>query len=245
MSWCWASSRGPVGPVASIPTVSRLLNELDAPDVAAISLVRNRIREKVWEATAARHGGIPPAPTCYGDLGATIVIRIDASLVDSHSNKQHAAGNFKGGWGFHPLMAWCDNTGELLAIIARAGNAGSNTAADHIAIIDAAISAVPAKWRHNLLVTSDGPVEPASPHDTRRHRLDRGSEIKINDPYPLTCQEHSHPGEISRLATASTVAFDIRPPQPVRACCNGDRFFDALCIDPDFADLPSILRCTF
>jgi len=39
------------------------------------------------------------------------VIRIDASLVDSHSDKQHAAGNFKGGWGFHPLMAWCDNTG--------------------------------------------------------------------------------------------------------------------------------------
>ena len=110
----------------------------------------------MWEAIAARHGAIPPAPTCDGDLGCTIVIRIDASLVDSHSDKQHAAGNFKGGWGFHPLMAWCDNTGELLAIILRPGNAGSNTAADHIAIIDAAIAAVPAKWRHNLLVTIDG-----------------------------------------------------------------------------------------
>ncbi|UQX10734.1 transposase [Candidatus Mycobacterium methanotrophicum] len=53
-------------------------------------------------------------------------------------------------------MAWCDNTGELLAIIARAGNAGSNTAADHIAIIDAAIAAIPAAWRKNLLVTIDG-----------------------------------------------------------------------------------------
>jgi len=145
-----------LGPVASIPTVWRSLNELDASDIAAITVVRNRIRPKVWEAIAARHGAIPPAPTCYGDLGATIVIRIDASLVDSHSDKQHAAGTFKGGWGFHPLMAWCDNTGELLAIIARPGNAGSNTAADHIAIIDAAITAVPAKWRHNLLVTIDG-----------------------------------------------------------------------------------------
>ena len=144
------------GPVASIPTVWRSLNELDASDIAAITVVRNRIRPKVWEAIAARHGAIPPAPTCDGDLGCTIVIRIDASLVDSHSDKQHAAGNFKGGWGFHPLMAWCDNTGELLAIIPRPGNAGSNTAADHIAIIDAAIAAVPAKWRHNLLVTIDG-----------------------------------------------------------------------------------------
>ena len=53
-------------------------------------------------------------------------------------------------------MAWCDNSGELLAIIPRSGNAGSNTAADHIAIIDAAIAAVPAKWRHNLLVTTNG-----------------------------------------------------------------------------------------
>jgi len=41
-------------------------------------------------------------------------------------------------------------------VIARAGNAGSNTPADHIAIIDAAIAAIPAKWRHNLLITIDG-----------------------------------------------------------------------------------------
>jgi len=144
------------GPVGSIPTVWRSLNELDTADIAAITVVRNRIRAKAWEAIAARHGRIPPALTCYGDLGETIVIRIDASLIDSHSNKQKAAGTFKGGFGFHPLMAWCDNTGELLAIIARAGNAGSNTAADHIAIIDAAIASVPATWRKNLLVTIDG-----------------------------------------------------------------------------------------
>ena len=64
------------------------------------------------------------------------------------------------------MMAWCDNTGELLAIIARPGNAGSNTAADHIAIIDAAIAAIPAKWRKNLLVTIDGA---GSSHDVVEH----------------------------------------------------------------------------
>ena len=101
--------------------------------------------ERVWELIAARHGRIPPSRTCYGDLGETIVIRIDASLIDSHSDKERADGNFKGGYGFHPLLAFCDNTGELLAVIPRSGNAGSNTAADHIAIIDAAIAAIPAR----------------------------------------------------------------------------------------------------
>lgn len=108
------------------------------------------------ELISARHGAIPASHTCYGDLGEVIVIRIGASLITAHSDKQRAAGNFKGGYGFHPLTAWCDNTGELLAVIARPGNAGSNTAADHLAIIDAAIAAIPAKWRRDLLITIDG-----------------------------------------------------------------------------------------
>jgi hypothetical protein len=144
------------GPVASIPTMWRSLNEIDHAALARITVARDRIRERVWELIAARHGRIPPSRTCYGDLGETIVIRIDASLIDSHSDKERADGNFKGGYGFHPLLAFCDNTGELLAVIPRSGNAGSNTAADHIAIIDAAIAAIPAKWRRNLLITVDG-----------------------------------------------------------------------------------------
>ena len=160
------------GQVASVPTMWRSLNEIDHQGMARIALVRNRVRERVWELIEARHGAIPPSRTCYGDLGPVVVIRIDASLVQSHSDKQHAAGNFKGGYGFHPLLAWCDNTGELLAVIARPGNAGSNTAADHIAIIDAAIAAIPAKWRRNLLITLDGagwqPRRGRAPAQTQR-----------------------------------------------------------------------------
>jgi hypothetical protein len=144
------------GQVASLPTMWRSLNEIDDAALEAITMARDTTRQRVWELIATRHGRIPPVRTCYGDLGEVICIRIDASLVESHSDKQCAAGNFKGGWGFHPLLAWCDNTGELLAIIPRAGNAGSNTAADHIAIIDAAIAAIPARWRRNLLITIDG-----------------------------------------------------------------------------------------
>jgi hypothetical protein len=61
-----------------------------------LAAARNQVREYVWEWIAARHGRIPPSRTCYGDLGETIVIRIDASLIDSHSEKERAAGTFKG-----------------------------------------------------------------------------------------------------------------------------------------------------
>lgn len=145
------------GPVASLPTMWRGLNEIDEAALERIVGARNRVRARVWELIADRHGGrIPPVSTAYGDLGEVICIRIDASLINSHSDKQQAVGNFKGGYGFHPLLAWCDNTGELLAVICRPGNAGSNTAADYLAIIDAAIAAIPARWRKNLLVTIDG-----------------------------------------------------------------------------------------
>jgi hypothetical protein len=51
-------------------------------------------------------------------------------------------------------------------IIARPGNAGSTTAADHIAIIDAAIAAIPERWRRNLLITVDGA---GCSHDVVKH----------------------------------------------------------------------------
>ncbi|WP_220096640.1 hypothetical protein [Mycolicibacterium doricum] len=81
------------GPVASIPTMWRSLNELDHAALARIATARNKTRERVWELIAARHGRIPPARTCYGDLGPVIVIRIDATLVTAHSDKECAAGN--------------------------------------------------------------------------------------------------------------------------------------------------------
>src|SRR5512144_1675347 len=86
------------GPVASLRTMWRGLNELDAAALAGVTVARNTIRARVWEAIAARHGRIPPVRTCYGDLGEVVCIRIDASLIDSHSDKECAAGNFKGGY---------------------------------------------------------------------------------------------------------------------------------------------------
>ena len=83
-------------------------------------------------------------------------IRIDATVTPAHSEKELAEGNFKG-FGHYPLLAFCDNTGgEPLAWMLRKGSAGSNTAADHIEIVDASIAALPPAWRRNLMVTVDG-----------------------------------------------------------------------------------------
>jgi hypothetical protein len=35
---------------------------------------------------------------------------MDATIQIAHSNKEGAAGTFKGTYGHHPLCAWCDNT---------------------------------------------------------------------------------------------------------------------------------------
>ena len=71
-------------------------------------------------------------------------IDVDATLVNVHSDKEGAAPTFKKGFGYHPLTAWFDHgpdqgAGECAAIMLRPGNAGSNTAADHIEIIRRAL----------------------------------------------------------------------------------------------------------
>jgi hypothetical protein len=144
------------GPVASDPTLWRTLDEIGEPQRRKIARVRARIRSHVWSLIAQRHGQIPSSRVADRDLGRTIVIRMDASLVIAHSDKQLAAGTYKGSWGHHPLMAWCDNTGESLALLLRPGNAGSNTTADHLQVLDEAITQIPAPYRRDLLITADG-----------------------------------------------------------------------------------------
>jgi hypothetical protein len=86
-----------------------------------------------------------------------LVIDLDASVVVCHSEKEQAAPTFKKTFGYHPMLAFCDNTGEFLAATLRRGNAGSNTAADHITVLDAALMQVPDQHRHGtpILVRAD------------------------------------------------------------------------------------------
>ena len=144
---------GMFGPVASDPTLWRTLDAVGESQCDKIARVRARTREHVWSLIKRRHGRIPPSRVADRDLGATVVVRLDGSLVIAHSDKELAAGTYNGTFGHHPLLATCDNTGESLALLLRKGSAGSNTTADHLEVLDAAIAQIPTKYRRNLLIT--------------------------------------------------------------------------------------------
>jgi Transposase DDE domain group 1 len=99
---------------------------------------------------------LPPARAAGRDLDY-VVIDLDATLLEVHSEKEQAAGTFKGGYGYHPLLAFLDNTNEALAGMLRPGNAGSNTAADHIAVLGQALAQLPDAHRaKRILIRTDG-----------------------------------------------------------------------------------------
>ena len=85
-----------------------------------------------------------------------LVVRLDATLAGAASPKAQAAGTYNVGFGFHPSTAWCTNVGDSLAVMLRPGNAGSFTASDHIAVLDASFGQIPAPSRADVLVTIDG-----------------------------------------------------------------------------------------
>ena len=79
------------------------------------------------------------------DIGAgVVVLDVDSAIVIAHSDKDGAAPTYKHTFGFHPILVTCDNTNELLAVKLRPGNAGANTAADHLDVLAEAIAQIPA-----------------------------------------------------------------------------------------------------
>jgi hypothetical protein len=153
---------GVYGRVASDPTVSRTIDALaaDAPAaLKAINTARATARATVWT-LAGQH-----APDHAADAAAPLVIDIDATLVTSHSEKEQAAPTFKRGFGHHPLCSFVDHgaegSGEPLAVLLRAGNAGSNTAADHITVARSALAQLPGhrpgtRPGRKILIRTDG-----------------------------------------------------------------------------------------
>jgi hypothetical protein len=79
--------------------------------------------------------------------------------VTAHSEKEQAAPTWKKGYGFHPLTVFADHgpggNGEPLTIMLRPGNAGSNTAADHIEAVKLALAQLPPDMRKRVLVRAD------------------------------------------------------------------------------------------
>lgn len=142
-----------LGPVASAPTVWRTLDEITPGRLKKIAVARAKTRRHVW---AQLPGGLPASRVAGTDLGDTVVLDVDATIVVTHSEKEQASPTFKKTFGFHPLGVWCDNSGEFLAAQLRTGRAGSNTAADHITVLTDAIAQIPAGHRKDLLIRADG-----------------------------------------------------------------------------------------
>jgi hypothetical protein len=139
------------GAVASDPTVSRLITALaaDAPAaLAAINAARVAARSTAWTAAGDR------APDHHADAAHPVIIDLDASLVNTHSDKESAAPTYKRGFGFHPLCAFVDHghegTGEPVAIVLRPGNAGANTATDHKRVLAQALAQLPGEHGYRV-----------------------------------------------------------------------------------------------
>jgi hypothetical protein len=131
------------GRVASNATAWRVIASLcEEGMLERLREARARARERAWE-LGARPG--------------RIVLDLDATLLAAHSDKEEARGNFKGGFGFHPMLCHLDESEEALAGILRPGNAGANTAADQIACVDRALGQLPREVveQAELLVRTD------------------------------------------------------------------------------------------
>jgi len=155
------AEEGLFGAVASDATVSRTISALakDAERVlAAVAAARKAARAQAWAMAG------DDAPNHAVSVDDPLIVDLDATLVTAHSEKEQAAPTFKRGYGFHPLCAFLDHgpdgTGEALALRLRPGNAGSNTAADHIAITRDALAALPSisasRPGRKVLIRADG-----------------------------------------------------------------------------------------
>jgi hypothetical protein len=118
------------GPVASDTTAFRLIDRIasDPALLEALRAARARARARAWE---------------LGARPQRIVIDVDATLIGAHTEKEGAAVNFKGTFGFHPLLAYLDESREALAGMLRPGNAAAHSAADQIAVLDEALEQLP------------------------------------------------------------------------------------------------------
>lgn len=123
------------GPVASMPTTWRVLDRIDQGHLPAVHAARAKARAAAWAAGAGP------------DLGQELCLDFDATITIAHSEKQNAAATWKKTFGFHPLLCFLDRPeiagGEALAGLLRAGNAGSNTATDHIEVLRLALDSLP------------------------------------------------------------------------------------------------------
>ena len=153
------------GNVASVSTARRVVQSVGDSELAGIRAARAAARARAWAAGAAPE---------------RVVIDFDATPIEAHSEKELAAGHYKGGFGFNPLIASCGR--EILAGILRPGNAGANNAKDHLDVLDLALEQLPES-------ALDGEILARSDSAGASHELADGCRecrIRFSFGYPVT-----------------------------------------------------------
>jgi len=167
------------GDVASDTTVFRTLHELGATQRAELAGALRPVRERVFDRL---------------DGGGRVVLDIDATLVEVHTeSKQGAAPTYKGGFGFHPMACFSDLTGECLAARLRPGNAGANTVADHVGLLDEAIAQLPDRVARGHRVGE---------HGATREVVVRADSAGMTEGFLSSCRAR----DVRFMATARTSA---------------------------------------
>jgi hypothetical protein len=121
------------GATPSDSTVFRTFHEISPQTRADVAEGFAQVRHEVWRRSGATKGK------------SAVILDIDATLVEIHTEQKEGTGpHYKGGWGFHPMFCFADATGEALCGLLRPGNAGANTIADHVSVLDGGIAQLPA-----------------------------------------------------------------------------------------------------
>jgi hypothetical protein len=184
------------GPVASTPTASRVVDDVDAERLETIRIARATARAAAWKA------GLNPV-TSHGP----VILDFDATLLDAASEKEKAERTYKKGFGFFPLLCFLDATNEALAGILRPGNAGANTAADHIEVLELALAQLP--------VVPDGPNGVAmlvrcdsagASHGFIEALRERGLEFSVG--FPLTEEVRTAIQKLPKKAWSEAIRSD-------------------------------------
>jgi len=150
------------GDVPSQATAWRALAALADGRLSALRQARAQARARVWQLAGAPR---------------RVMLDLDATLITAHSEKEQAAGTYKHGFGFHPLLCYEATTEEALAGVLRPGNAGANTAADHIAALELAVEQLPAQaLGPGVLVRADSG---GASHDFLDRVVSRGFRFSV------------------------------------------------------------------
>lgn len=203
-----AHHQGLFGPAVSDSTTRRTLQAMDEEVLTKIAGARARVRRGVWSLLHLRPGGFPWLTIAGKRLHRWVVIDMDATIITAASKKQGAAATWKKSFGFHPLAAWCANTGECLAMLLRAGNAGSNTVADHIRVLREALAQVPGASTAKILVRVDGAGATHGLHEHLRDLNTMRRTVRFTTGWTITDEDEKAIARLPETAWETSIKQD-------------------------------------